>query len=282
MKLTQFLCVILLTGLVMSCKSINPLGPSPYEGPDAPFVRSKPCIQVGFDAGVLKEDLELVKDLGFQVVRHDVQRLNRDQILHIINITKDSGLEPLLIVWNADQLRELPSNLMYELRNEPDLEGPDPSSYRALMLEAAEVARMRDQILYVGVVSNLNDRGFDYLKAIRPFPENVRVSIHRYGDGTFENPHKGFESRHSEVKWLRETIGNRAFGVSEFGYPTEGLGESKQAYQTQQEFEFWHGKADFACLYQLNDGPLKSETFGIRRYPDKSLKPNSQVVKNIN
>lgn len=270
------LSVILLT----ACRSFNPAAPTPgSEG--SPLVHTKPCIQAGFRAGVSQEDLNQIKDLGFKVVRMDVQGLDGPSTNRIINEVQGSGLEGLYVVTNADQLRDLPSGLMYELRNEPDLEGPAPSEYRVLMFEAAEVARMKDQILYVGVVSNLNDRGFDYLKALLPFPDNVKVSIHRYGDGTFTNPHRGFDSRHSEVKWLKDVIGARTFGVSEFGYPTDDLGESTQAYRTQQEFEFWNTKSDFTCLYQLNDGPLKNETYGIRRYPDKSLKPNSQIIKNI-
>ncbi len=270
------LAILLLT----ACRSFNPAAPTPGAEFD-PLVHTKPCIQAGFRAGVPKSDLDQIKDLGFKVVRMDVQGMDTASIRRIINEVHDANLEGLYIIYEPAQLRELPEGLMYELRNEPDLEGPPPADYRPLMFEAAEVARLRNQVLYVGVVSNLNDRGFNYLKALLPFPDNVKVSVHRYGDGTFENAHRGFDSRHSEVKWLRDVIGQRSFAVTEFGYPSDDLGEAKQAYRTQQEFEFWNSKADFTCLYQLNDGPLKNETFGIRRYPDKSLKPNAHILKGI-
>ncbi len=274
---------LLLTLAILSliaCKSFNPVGPTPSDGVEPAFVQTRACLQVGFGAYVDKNDLNLAKDLGFEVVRHDVQNVSPSEVMKIISDTRNAGLEPLLIITDGNQLRELPSEVMYELKNEPDLEFPNATHYHEIMVEAAEVAKERNQILYVGVISNLNDRGFDYLKAIRPFPENVRISVHRYGDGTFTNPHRGFDSRYSEVKWLRETIGDKQFGVSEFGYPTNGLGESDQAYRTQQEFEFWHGKSDFTCLYQINDGKAENESYGIRRI-DGSLKPNAQVIRNI-
>lgn len=270
--------VVLLALMLMACKSL-PTTPSPVD-PAEPMAQTLPCLQVGFTAFVSQQDLDAVSRLGFKVVRHDVQGYEAVHINPLIDATRSAGMEPLLIVRDADQMRNLPNNIMVELRNEPDLEGPDPVSYRNLMLEAALVAKNKEQTLYVGVVSNLNDRGFDYLKAIREFPDNVRVSVHRYGDGTFQNPHRGFSSRHAEYKWLKETVGNRSIAVTEFGYPTSDMSESDQAYRIQQEFEFWHGKTDFTCLYQINDGFRSNERYGIRRL-DGTWKPSAHVVNNI-
>ncbi len=104
------------------------------------------------------------------------------------------------------------------------------------------------------------------------------MSVHRYGDGSFDDPHSGFANRDREVHWLRAAIGDRPFSVTEFGYPDGDMSEEEAARRIRVEFEFWAGKADFACLYQLNDGRGTHEQFGIRRL-DGSWKPSAYVLR---
>lgn len=238
----------------------------------------QPCLHTGFGLGAADiNTLAAIKGFGFQVSRIDAQRISIQDTLAQIDDHLAVGLTPLVIIRDAEQLEQLPPGY-YELRNEPDLEGPPPSEYSLLMHAAAAVAERRGQILYVGVVSNLNDRGLGYLNALRPFPNDVRVSVHRYGDGSFDSPHSGFDNRDSELRWLRAAIGDLRFAVTEFGYPDEDMSPTEATRRIRVEFEFWAGKADFACLYQLNDGPRSNEHFGIRDVHG-DWKPQAYVLR---
>jgi hypothetical protein len=239
------------------------------------------CLQAGFNAPVGGGTLTELKNLGWQVIRLDVQQTDSDTANYMVYEVMIAQLRPLVIVRDAAQIRAMGvPDIDYELRNEPDLEGPSPADYRQLMIAAARATQDIGARLYVGAVSNLNDRGFAYLHAIRPFPEGVRVSVHRYGDGTFDDPHSGFANRENEVRWLQAAIGDLPFAVTEFGYPDGDMSEEEAARRIRVEFEFWAGKADFACLYQLNDGPrnFAIDKFGIRRI-DGSWKPSAYVLR---
>ncbi len=269
--------VILLTLLLASCNL--PTSPTPTDVPHNPQNIVTPCLQTSFGDRVDPSILRMVGQFGFEVARLDLQRVDRDSAILQIQDHLSVGLTPLATIRDGNQIRQIGLPVWYELRNEPDLEGPTPEEYRILVEDAVEANREVGGRLFIGVVSNLNDRGFDYLKAIRPFPAGVDISVHRYGDGTFEHPHKGFSSRNAEVKWLKETIGPRKFAVTEFGYPTSDMSEEEQAKKIRQELEFWYQKAEFACIYQINDGPgnTRSHRYGIRR-SDGSWKPSANVV----
>ena len=110
----------------------------------------------------------------------------------------------------------------------------------------------------------------------------------RYGDGTFGHAHDRFATRETEVAQLRALIGNRPFGVSEFGYPTNRHGwgpftsqitPDQAAILIRAEIAFWaRVGARWSVIFQLNDGPteMRENRFGIRAF-DGTWKPAAGV-----
>lgn len=250
-------------------------------------------VQTHFNGWVDPQTLQTLHAKGFRMARVDVQALSPQDGLRLVADTVASGLEPLVIVATFEQLRAMPEGTMVEWQNEPDLAlgrptPIPPKQYAQDFRIACEIAQEKGLLLYGPVVSNLNKRGFDYFAAMGELPANARISVHRYGDGTFRTPHKlnkywplgRFHSRDEELDHLKAITNNRPFGVSEFGYPLRD--EAKQAQYLQQELQLFkdHG-ADFAVIYQLNDDPnFKDYSFGIRR-PDGTWKPSADLPKMI-
>jgi hypothetical protein len=246
-------------------------------------------VQTHFDALVGRDTLNALKSFRFSIARIDAQASDLPTTLAMIDEAEAAGLRPLVIVRDGVQLEQLPDGIDVELKNEPDLNGPTPAVYAQFVSEAAKIAHRGRQTLWVGAVSNLNRRGLEYLKNLGELPADVGVSVHRYGDGTFENPHDGFPSRDAEVAALRAIIGDRPFGVSEFGYPKHRYGwgpfsgqitPEHAALFIRQEIAFWrrHGAA-WSIVYQLNDGPTDSraDRYGIRAF-DGTWRPAARVL----
>lgn len=240
---------------------VDPQPPTPVAG----------GLQTHFDALVDPAILAPLAGWGWQYARVDVQRVDTWTALRIIQQVKDAGLKPVAIVRDAGQMLQLPDDIDFELRNEPDLEGPTAQVYRGLMLDMARMAAGRR--VWVGAVSNFNQRGFDYLRALQPFPDEVGISIHNYGDGQFA-------PSHARYAYFIEIIGQKPFVITEFGYPTADMSEETSAALIRDEFEWWaqHG-ARFTILYQLNDGPNPdTESYGIRRV-DGTWKPSATALQ---
>lgn len=264
----QTFALVLLV-LLLACTG---LGPPPVIVPQPPL----PVVggvQTHFGYLIEPEILRDLKKFGYTVARLDVQRVDAQTALAMVRQTKDAGLTPLAIVRDAGQMLQLPADIEFELRNEPDLEGPPPAEYRGLMLDMARVAGGRR--IWVGSVSNFNERGFNYLKALGEIPENLGVSIHNYGDGEFAP---------TEAKYAHfiDIIGQRPFIVTEFGYPTVDMSEEESAAKIKREFEWWgaHG-AHYSIVYQLNDGAASHEKYGLRRF-DGSWKPSAFIFAGVN
>lgn len=276
----RILASVLVWGSVVACGFNPPPNPTPIP-PPVP-VDVVPGLQTHFGARVDMETLEAVHSFGYRMARIDAQHADIPTTLAMIVDTEAAGMAPLIIVRDGDQLVNLPEGLDYELLNEPDINGPTAKVYAGIVERAAKIALDRHQRLWVGVVSNLNQRGFDYLTALGKLPESVNVSVHRYGDNTFDTPHTGYASRAAEVKKLLSIIGTHPYGVSEFGYPTDsqGISVEQAAENIKKEFTFWEDQnASFAILYQLNDGPTddRGDHYGIRYYSGV-WKPAARVL----
>jgi hypothetical protein len=250
---------------------------------------------------------------GFGLARVDVQLMtDSGGIADLVADVRQAGMVALVIVRDAAQLQAAldvtghDPAVWWELRNEPDIEGPNPTAYAALMRECADVSDGANARLFVGCVSNPHERGRKYLQAIRPtldtLPPSVGVTWHRYPHWktgtTFEAPHEGFRSRDDEVAYIRRLTGGRAWGISEFGYSTaervspwwqfwrrrrERWTDIDVAELTRREFEFWrrHGAA-FSVLYQISDAPgdERLNRYGIRRV-DGTWKPVADVISQV-
>lgn len=238
-------------------------------------------LQAVFNAPISSEVCHQIRACGFDGVRIDAQQITTAAAMRaLLDPVLAADLWPLVVVQDGRACAWLPAGTAIELRNEPDLEGPSPDLYRHLLLGMQEVATAFRLELWGGAVSNLNDRGFRYLRAIADaLPP--RVTVHRYPPDPWR-PSAGHDgrTRQQEVDTLRSIIGDREWGVSEFGYHTaricrgwwifrtcHQLTDAQAAQSIRGEFAWWQAQgAAFATLYQLNDGPTATalDRYGIR------------------
>lgn len=234
-----------------------------------------------------------------------------DTVAAIFAECADAGLDVLAIVTHHEQIETIRAAGLWngqavELRNEPDLDTNQaltPVEYASLIPAAVDACcRAGIDRLYVGAISNLNRRGLDYLRQLRPtfdhLPAWVRISIHRYPHGgaseSWSVPHDGFQSRAAEVGAVGRIIGQRRFAVTETGYHcaprtsgwwiwrrTVRRTEAQQLQETLHEVAVWSGAgADFVVLYQINSGPNLDDpggSFGWRRF-DGTWRPVADVA----
>ncbi len=205
----------------------------------------------------------------------------------------DHGMHPLVIILDPAQIDDIPDSeaIFIEAGNEPDLDkfGWTPGSYSDFVIACTQRLRAlgRTNRLCVGSVSNLNRRGFDFLRTMpwREIPEDVICAYHRYpanSDGPevghLRTLFGGRKSRGAELQELRSIIGaGRPIAVSEMGYHELDFPEAKAA-----EFfawERWYLKTTghlFAVAYQVQDGPQASNDyenhFGFRNLEDGTWK----------
>lgn len=240
-----------------------------------------------------------LRALGVQLVRLDCQKASPKGTEVLVREVLDAGMVPYPIISEAAQLHYLPAGTHVELLNEPDLNGPTPADYEAAVQHISRHAEGAGLQLWAGCISNLNQRGLRFLKAagVERWPASVAVSCHWYPhNDTNRNPHPGFVSRDHEVAELLALIGQRPWGVSEFGFHQasrkvswldRALGvrgtawtDDQVAEMVAEEWAFWEEKGAIgAVLYQLNDGPSAGspkpqtlDTYGIRRL-DGAWKP---------
>lgn len=249
-------------------------------------------LQAGFGALLGPATLADLRGLGVQLVRLDCQGLGPVMTAALVQEVLVAGLVPYPIISTAHQMDRLPAGTNVELLNEPDLNGPTPREYETHLLYVAGEAERLGLKLWGGCISNLNQRGLRYLRDahVERWPSSVAVSVHWYPHGdSNRNAHPGFYSRDHEVSELLALIGDRPWGVSEFGFHTTArkvswfdrlLGvrgtawtDAQVAEMVAEEWAFWEeAGAVGAVLYQVNDGPTAGspkpaalDTFGIRR-----------------
>lgn len=262
-------------------------------------------LQAGFGELLGPATLANLRGLGVQLVRLDCQASSPMATGALVREVLEAGLVPFPIVREAAQLVHLPAGTNVELMNEPDLNGPKPADYEASVHHVSRHAEGAGLRLWAGCISNLNQRGLRYLRDahVERWPASVAVSVHWYPHGdTNQNPHPGFISRDHEVAELLALIGDRPWGVSEFGFHTAArkvswldrfLGvrgtawtDAQVAEMVAEEWAFWEeAGAVGAVLYQVNDGqsagsakPAALDTFGIRRN-DGLWKPVADTFK---
>ena len=264
-----------------------------------------PSLGTNFNYRIDLASLEAVCAFGFQWARIDGQTSDPDTLAAMVDDADKAALHPLPIVYDLDRLDALgvhPSVVDVEWGNEPDGDIL-PSTYRTQLDRACEHAAYFHLRLWAPALSNLDRDSLYWLERVRGLgwpPGLYGISVHRYGDGTFEWPHDGFASRDDEVRRLLELCDGLPFIVTEFGYPSGGaartgarrerflqpglqLSETEQAARISQEWAFWRAYTPIAALYQINDGPEPDQPqYGIRRcLPDGTLtdwKPSAYTV----
>lgn len=236
-------------------------------------------LQCGFGEFLGAETLDAVREQGFTIVRIDCQEVDEAKTAQLAQEVIDAGLQPLVIVRRVEQIGILPDGALIEAGNEPDIKdfGWTKRSYLDFANACAAEATRLHRRLYVGVVSNLNDRGFDWLSELpwHTYGPEVCCSVHRYPEGHDpRTPHKGCKSREDEVAKLRAIVGPRPLAVTETGYHDGpgGWSENEVAAHMAWERQFFdHHGFDFVVGFQINDGPPDSKDvfeahFGFRRF----------------
>ena len=246
-----------------------------------------PGLHCGHNEPLGRDLLDWIRERGFKIVRTDVQECTFDQIAQYSKDIVDAGLQPLCIIKSADQCDHVAPGGLIEAGNEPDLKkfGWTERSYEKMFLSVIERTQKNNQRLYGGVVSNLNKRGFNFLKGLpwKDIPATVCCSVHRYPDGHLPtNPHDGFKSREQEVQNLRRIVGNRPLAVTEVGYHQNEWTEAEAAANMAWERKFFAEQGfDFVIGYQLNDGPPENTDyeahFGFRRFNSMEWKPVAEA-----
>lgn len=253
-------------------------------------------LNAGADPGLLPA---LRDDLHFGRIRIGVHRslhpwADAEAILAILT----AGLQPLVIVRDAHQVLALEgiiSGCDVELWNEPDgtVDGHyQPGNYARMVSAFLAACQRVGAVPWIGAISNLHHSGLAWLQemlaavSFRLAPaEAFGVSAHWYPVGRSRlNAHSGFSSRADEVEELKWIIGERPWGISEFGFHTApqllirwlprwrwntwAWTDQQVADNIAQEWEFWRTQgANFCCLYQITDGQenIAEDRFGIRR-----------------
>ena len=252
-------------------------------------------LQVGGGEFLGPDPLRELKDQGVDLAR--IQAFSNDRQFTVTDSSKttalvqeiiDAGLRPYVMIRRAVQIADIPEGIDIEFGNEPDLGNrfgwPSAGDYLAATREAIGMAQGRNP-LWVGVVSNLNKRGFEFLERMRwaTIPGWVGCAVHRYPDGDTAEPNRPSKDRRfrkpghrdAEIAELRRIVGTRPLGLSEIGYHTaDGQTDEQVAANMRWEREFFarHG-FEFAIAYQLIDGPenVKEQRYGFRRFtPDGS------------
>lgn len=255
----------------------------------------KTGLQVGFGSWIGSDLLKDLKSFGVEMIRCDMQNVVcAADLTNLIDEVMLVGLTPLVII-RPEQAKWIPEGeeLDVEILNEPDLRKIDPSVYAAAVNHVCWDLDASHRI-WAGAISNLNIPSLEWLrKSISSWPSRVNVSVHRYppnGAGP-SKANAGMQTRKRECAILRNMCLQRKWGVSEFGYhtgeQTSGWWLWKKRWHwldteiaafVRTEIEFFRNEgAQFACLYQINDGPSEVfvDHFGIR-YQDGTWKP---VVK---
>jgi hypothetical protein len=228
-------------------------------------------LQAGFNGDLLGADLlEQIAFHGFEVVRAEAGSNPHDVTAEIL----DALLMPLIICRTIQQVETLPPDVMVEIGNEPDLahflerdfEG-SVEHWRAVSMAAVEQHLETGRMVYLGAVSNLNTRGFSFLRHLdwNAIPRTVGCSFHRYPEaGSYTAGHDG-RSRDAEYDELIKIVGHRPLALTETGYSTATWSpRSHQVDALAYERAFWELRPEvqFAIAYQLNDGPSGAEIDG--------------------
>lgn len=262
-----------------------------------------PGVQTHFRAWCDPELLGQLKAFGWQMARIDAQRpCQTDEIVQWIRDVEAAELQAYVTLSDAGQIHDLKRagfrGLDVELRNEPNLEGPDPQTYRALLIEAAHAAKEEGFQLWAPAISNLDRKALAYAKAVGPMPTGVNGACHWYPHGSHPyTPHPGFHSREVEVGAWLSFFGYGTWGVSETGYHTA----QRRRYQdwrknlpihtrwtdddvaanVRHELAFWTRMgAAFCVIFQLRDGPddIPEHRYGLLS-TEGTWKPVARVLE---
>lgn len=274
-------------------------------------------MRVGINAGFgepIRHEFGYLTGLGFAFVRQDIAPDMDDETL-VARVTEfaSAPVSPLFLLaggtmrWRDEDRRVEPheiaalaqrvlraareaglTDLKIEVGNEPDLahEGYSkrPQDFAEAVRQtrdAARAERFTGEIV-AGGISNLNQRGLDFLRdvvASGKLPRDITIGFHRYPDGDGpQNPHAGFASRDEEWAELRRLARRYRVACTEVGHHTAerrlsafkkgAISDATAAEHMLFDLKFFKSKGcSMVAVYQLNDGPGDGalDRYGIRR-----------------
>jgi hypothetical protein len=222
------------------------------------------------------ELLVSLKQQGFSVIRIDCQRDGVDTAACAQEVL-DAGLQPLVIIRRAEQMKNMPEGPLYELGNEPNYEhnGWTLRSYIEEGDRAVSVALDLELKLYLGAASNFTTDGLKWISRLpSEWWDAVGCSMHWYPHGDNPPPkayHPGFLSRGGEVQRFRDIVGSCYCAITEVGYNNSSYTEDQVAANMRWEAWWWTERGfELVCGYNINDGPPEStnveDRYGWRAY----------------
>lgn len=241
-------------------------------------------LQTHFNGRVDLNTLKFLRDtLHVDLCRIDAMSSDVRTMIQMVNDAQAAHLTPLVIVGSSVQVENLPEGCYAEYLNEPDGD-ITPEDYREGMMHCYDAATRRGIVMCGPAISNLLPPRIAFAEeALRAVPFDIVATCHRYSPDEsqpWDLAHRPFGSRAKEIEAFRAAVGaRRKFGVTEFGYSTGKfrphwwsvkrirVADPVQADKIREEFKFYESMgAEFAVLYQLNDGPTENaiDQFGIR------------------
>lgn len=241
-------------------------------------------LQTHIESWVSPDILAEIRAKGFNAARISAMEADWAVVKEMLDQAREAGFEIWLTTGYAAYMNLLLPGENVECRNEDDGD-LTPWEYRQILDRFAVAAGERGLKLWGPTISNLDRDSLWWARLVKGmgWPEGMYgVSVHRYGNGTFEKPHEGFDNRHDEADALRELADGLPYAITEFGYPTiHGLSEADQAERVGKEWQFWKDEgATAAFLFQRTDGPDPNERehcYGIQRI-DGSWKPAADTI----
>jgi hypothetical protein len=280
--------------------------PPPPPPPANTYLEGTTGVQVGFGLPLGADIYQALAARHWDMARITAsgdRALNQRMVDEVV----EQGIRPLVLCF-PEQVQTIPEWVDIEILNEPDIGGHqwpkiNPEAYAQLVNEIMPIARERHMRVWAGAISNTSKEGLAWLgRAVALLADDVGVSIHRYpqrpGDAP-SVPRTGHASRATEIAVVKAIVGNRPWGVTEFGWKqdpyntasswwerflgllgvsyTTRLTDAQQAQYASDEFDLWLNTAgaEFAIWYQLNDADGK-ELFGLRRV-DGTWKPVADI-----
>lgn len=264
-------------------------------------------LNAGFGSLIGRDDLALIKGLGFGAIRQDFRSVTDGYLAREI---AEAGLGLVAVLdpatWSEgfpQLVREIHDVMgvyaVYEIGNE--LDGKQtPSAYAHSFYACEHWIRMiaPDAEVLTAGIRNTGQDPLEWLRRVLStglVSQQAGVGYHTYRATPPGVPYEGFERREDEFEALRRIAGGRKHYCTEIGWSTAprkasgcaGWFGKRWSYNDDQVAEFLDYElrlnrdqgAECFTIFQLNDGPVNDNEgrFGIRKLTGE-LKPSAYVV----
>lgn len=268
-------------------------------------------LNAGFGSWIGEKDLNLIKSLGFGIVRQDICSSDPEEVKSLVSEFVGFPMMPIFIIGSdndpasdviyrahltADACRKFGIAYAIEVCNEPDnhILSPrwsgDPVGWGSLV---SSVVRELPLVTVIsGGVMSTSKEALDYLSRAMAVIPNCIIGVHTYRSGSPDAPMPGYKTRKSEFDALHSIAGDRKVWCTEIGWndftkvggwiPSicgKPLSEDQVAANFKREIQLCSENGlEVLIAFQLNDGTGADEHFGIRKL-DGTLKKSAYIAK---